>query len=196
MTHLFDSLCAVILFFSAILSWGMAEGARAAARLNIRFAAAMLAALSAARLMPNFALALDVALLTPCPAAATSFLALSFPRRASVLISCLFLAAGLAAGLLAAALDMPVLALGYQASIALVLFAWSLSRFGENPHAALLASLAAASLFLGAMAVMNASLSAAMLFFAALMPLVARASQAEIADPRRQARWLISGERA
>lgn len=196
MALLFDSLCAAAVLFSAILSWSMAGGACGHGRIHLRFSAAMLASLSAARLMPDSALALDVALLTPTLAAAASFLALAFSRRASIMVCGLILAAGLAAGLLAAALDMPALALGYQTVMAMALIAWGLSRSGETPHAAIIAVLGAAALLFGAMAVMNRSLDAAMLFFAAFMPLVARASQAAVADRRRLRGWLISGERA
>ena len=82
----------------------------------------------------------------------------------------------MSAGLLAALQVVPVLALGYQVGVALVIFAWAMSRVGaEPPHAAILVSLGAVSLLFGAMAVMNGSLGAAMLFFAAFLLL---------ADPR------------
>jgi hypothetical protein len=194
MAFLFDSLCAASLFVATILSWGMADSARPAARTKLRFAAMMLAAFSAARTLPNSDLAFDVALLTPSLAAAAAILALSFPRRAAVWLSCLILLAGLLAGLLAALQKMPVVALGYQVGAALTFFAWAMSRFGEKPHAAILASLSATSLLFGAMAVMNASLGAAMLFFAAFLLLATRASQAAVADQRQRGRLVISGE--
>jgi hypothetical protein len=196
MVFLFDSLCAAAILFSAILSWGMTENTRGHARIHLRFSAAMMASLSAVRLMPDSALALDLALLTPGLAAAASFLALAFSRRASIMVCGLIPAAGLAAGFLAVALDMPALALSYQTIMAMALIAWGLSRSAENPHAAIIAVLGAAALLFGAMAVMNRSLDAALLFFAAFMPLATRASEAAVADRRRLRSWLISGERA
>jgi len=196
MAFFFDSLCAASLFLAAILSWGMTENTQPGAQLNLRFAALTLAALSAARFLPSSDLALDVALLTPSVAAAAAILALSVPRRPTLWLSCLTLFAGLLAGLLAAFERMPILALGYQVGVAVAIFAWALSRFGERPYAAIPACLGATSLLFGAMAVMNASLGAAMLFFAAFLLLATRASQAAVAGQRRRARLLVGGERA
>lgn len=196
MAFLFDLLCAASLFLAAILSFGMADHTQPGARLNLRFAAMTLAALSAARFLPNSHLALDMALLTPSLAAAAATLALFFPRRPSFWLSCVILIAGLAGGLLAAVQRMPVLALGYQVGAALALFTWAMPRFGEKCNAAVPASLSACSLLLGAMAVMNASLGAAMLFFAAFLLLATRASQAAVADQRSRAPLFVSGERA
>ena len=197
MVFLFDSLCAAVLLMSAILSGWVAGGAYPGARVNLRFAAMMMALCSAAPLMPSTGLALDVALVTPCLAASTAVLALSFPRRAALWLSCLLLVAGLVAGLLAALKQMPSLALGFQAGAALVLAAWCASRLEENPHAAILAGLGAASLFFGAMAVMNGTLDAAMMFFAVFLLLAARASKAAVVyRHRRQRQLLISGSQA
>lgn len=196
MAFLFDSLCAASLFLAAILSWGMAAGRQPGTRLDLRFAAAMLATLCVARFLPNSGLALDMALLTPNLAAAAAILALSFPRQPSIWLSGLILVAGLLAGMLAVLQGMPILALGYQVGAALAIFAWAMTRLGEKPSAAIAASLSAMALLLGAMAVMNASLGAAMLFFAAFLLLATRASQAAVAEQRRGARLFISGERA
>ncbi|HEY2836043.1 MAG TPA: hypothetical protein VGI89_05690 [Rhizomicrobium sp.] len=184
------------LLFSAILSWWMAAAGRPNARINLRFAAMMLAVFSAARALPSSALALDAALLMPSLAAAATVLALLLPRRGRVWLSCLILGAALAAGLLAALRAMPALALGYQSGAAVALSVWGLSRFGESPYASVLASLGAASLLFGAMAMMNGSLSAAMLFFAAFLPLMIRALQAAVADGRRRDSVFVSGARA
>jgi len=196
MVFLFDSLCALALLFSAILSWWMAADSLPNARINLRFAAMMLAAFSAARGLPSSALALDAALLMPSLAAAAAFLALSFPRRVPVWLSCLILSAALAAGLLAALRAMPALAFGYQTSAAVALAVWGLSRFGESPYAAVLVNLGAASLLSGAMAAMNGSLSAAMLFFAAFLLLMIRALQAAVADKRGRDSVFVSRARA
>ena len=194
MAFLFDSLCTAVLFVAAILSWDMAQGARPGARTNLRFAAAMLTAFCVAQMMPSSGLAFDVAFLTPSLAAAAAMLALLFPRRASVWFSCLILIAGLATGLLAAFQAAPVLALGYQAGMALAIFVWGLSRLGASPHRTILANLGATSLLFGAMAVMNGSLGAAMLFFATFLLLVTRASQTAIADQGGRGQLLISSE--
>lgn len=196
MVFLFDSLCAATLFVAAILSWSMAENARSNARINLRFAAVMLAAFSAARTLPGPDLALDAALLLPSLAAAAVFLALSFTRQAPIWLSCLILITGLADGLLAALQTVPALALSYQAGVALVLFAWSVSHFGESPRPALLANFSAVSLLFGAMAAMNESLSAAMLFFAAFLLLATRASQAAVVERSRSGRVFVSLEQA
>jgi hypothetical protein len=196
MVFLFDSLCAAALFVAAILSWAMAYNMPAAARINLRFAALMLAGFSTARTLPSSTLVFDAALLTSSLATAAAVLALSFPRRAPVWISGLILSAALAAGLLAALRAMPALALGCQASAAVALAVWGLSRFGESPYATVLVNLGAASLLSGAMAVMNGSLSAAMLFFAAFLLLMIRALQAAVADRRRHDSVLVSGARA
>jgi len=196
MVFLFDSLCALALLVSTLLSWWMAAGAGAKARINLRFAAMMLAAFSAARILPSSSLAFDAALLLPSLAAAAIVLALTFPRLPPIWLSSTILVVGLADGLLASLQGAPALALSYQAGAALVLFAWGTSHFAENPRMALLSNLCAAALLSGAMAVMNVSLSAAMLFFAAFLLLAARASQAAVAEKRRQGSWLVGGEHA
>ncbi|HXS05796.1 MAG TPA: hypothetical protein VN723_03335 [Rhizomicrobium sp.] len=196
MVFLFDSLCAAILFVAAILSWWMAEKTAPTARIHLRFAALMLAALSIARVMPSADLTYAVALVAPNLAVGASFLALSFPRRASLWLSCLILIAALAAGLIAALQRAPVLAPAYQAGAALAMFGWALSRFDERPYPAMLAGLAATSLLFGAMTIMDRSLGQAMLFLAAFILLTTRASQTAIEEARAPGRLLIGGKRA
>ena len=184
MVFLFDSLCALILLVAAVLSWWMAEDTFPCARVNLRFAAGLLAAFAAARLAPEAGLAFGAALLVPSLAAAAAVLAICFPRRAHTWLSSFVLVVGLVAGLAAAFTGRPALALGYQAGAALAIFAWSFSRVGEMPRAAFPASLAGASLLLGAMSLMAGALSEASLFFAAFLPLVTRASQITVAELR------------
>ena len=195
MAVLFDSLCAIILFSSGILSWWMAEETAPAARINLRFAGAVLMPLSAARLIPDADLGLDVALLTPCLAAAGVALALCVSRRPAIWFSCLVLIAALTAGLSAALMPMPALAPGYQAGTALAILVWSISRMDDAPRAAFPASLASLALLSGAMSVMDGALGAAMLLFAVFLLLATRASQNTVAQTRRPGRWLVSGER-
>ena len=195
MVFLFDSLCAIILFVSGILSWWMAADTAPGARINLRFAAIVLTMLSAARVVPAGGLGLDVALLAPSLAAAAVALALCAPRRTAVWFSTLLLIAALAAGFMAALAAMPALALGYQSGAALVILVWSFSRLAAAPRAAISAALASLALLFGAMTVMDGALSAAMLLFAVFLLLATRASQHAIAEIRRPGHWLVSGER-
>jgi hypothetical protein len=195
MVFLFDSLCAIILFASAILSWWMAADTAPEARINLRFAAFVLTMLSAARLVPAAALELDLALLAPSLAAAAVALALCAPRRCTVWFSSLALIAAMASGFMAALAAMPALALGYQVGAALVILAWSFSRLSDVPRAAFSAALASLALLLGAMTVMDGALSAAMLLFAVFLLLATRASQHAVADIRHPGNWRVSSER-
>lgn len=196
MAFSFDSLCAGILFVAAIFSWRMTREVRPAARINLRFAAILLAALAVSLLAPAMGLGFTIALLSPTLAAAALALALCFSRNAPIWFSSFALILALAAGLIAALESTPVVALVCQSIAAGAIFISAFSRLGENPRSGFLASAGAASLFLGAMTLMNSALSEAALFFAAALLLLTRALQAPVAEQRGQARFFVSGKRA
>jgi hypothetical protein len=196
MAFSFDSLCAGVLFAAAILSWRLTKDVRSGARVNLRFAAILLAALSASLMVPAAGLGFTVALLSPTLAAAALALALCFSRNAPIWFSSLALILALAAGLIAALVSSPAIALAYQAVAAGAIFVSAFSRLGENPRSGFLASAGATCLFLGAMTLMNAALGEAALFFAASLLLLTRASQAPVEEKRGHTRFFVSGKRA
>lgn len=196
MVFSFDSFCAGLLFAAAILSWRMTREMRSSARLNLRFAAILLAALAASLVAPAAGLGSTVALLSPTLAAAALTLALCFSRNAPVWFSSFALILALAAGLIAALESVAAIALAYQAVAAGAIFLSAFSRLGENPRSGFLASAGAICLFLGAMTLMDMALGEAALFFAASLLLLTRASQAPVAEKRGPARFFVSGKRA
>ena len=196
MAFSFDSLCAAILFAATIFSWRMARGARAGARVKLRFAAMLLSAWAAAFLLPVADLGLAIALLAPCVAGAILALAVCFPRGAPIWLSVLVLVVALAAGLFAVLRFLPVVALAYQAGAAGMILASVLSRLDEDPRGNILAAMGAVSLFLGAMALMSGAMDSATLFVAASLLLLTRALKTLVADERVGRYVLIGRERA
>jgi hypothetical protein len=195
MAFSFDSLCAGMLFAAAILSWRMTREVGSGTRVNLRFAAILLAALAASLVVPAAGLGFTVALLSPTLAAAALALALCFSRNAPIWFSSLALILALAAGLIAALISLPAIALAYQAMAAGAIFVSAFSRLGENPRSGFLASAGATCLFLGAMTLMNAALGQAALFFAASLLSLTRASQAPVEEKRGHARFFVGGKR-
>ena len=196
MAFLSDSVLAFILFAAAMLSWRMVRATPSSARINLRFAATLMAALAVARLAPDSDLVPAVAHLVCGLAAVAAMLAYCFPRRAPSGLSAAMLVLALAIGM--AAMLSPraaALAPACQAGAALVILASASSRFYDSPRSSLLGAVGAFCLFLGAMAMLHGSRDAAMLFFTMTLLGIGRALQIPVAEARR--RWLpvVSGER-
>lgn len=191
-----DSLCAVVLFAAAMLSWRMTRGVRSGTRINMRFACVLNAALASALIVPIPGLGFNVALLAPTLAATALALALCFPQKAPIWFSTFAFVLALAAGLLTVLAAIPAVALTLQAGAAGLIFVSAFSRLAGNPRGGLWASLGATSLFLGAMTIMNGTLSSAALFFSAALLLLTRVSQAAVAVDGRHGHFLISGKHA
>jgi hypothetical protein len=159
----FDSLsliCALALFAAGIGGWISAAPLRATARLYLRFAAMLFAALAV-----SFPLGLSgvVALfLLPLASVALMIASLArFARPLPVFAACLVLIAGLACGLAALLTGMAWFALLCAAAAALVVIAVSLNR-GEFA-----ASLAGAALLLSVLVSWNENAQAGMFLFCA-----------------------------
>jgi hypothetical protein len=178
----FDSLSALLLFCAAVAAWRLSAASRAFARIPIRFAAILFAALAAACALGWFgfpALAPVVALIalslggTALALGLFAALARPVPPMAAALGLMLALFAGLAAALAA----VPAYALG-AAMLALgLLSAMSLSGFFLTPLRASLILGAASSVIAGGLALMGGALSVSLLFFAAGLIAAGRASQ-------------------
>src|ERR1700743_1686306 len=108
MAFSFDSVCAGVLFAAAILCWRMTRDVYSVTRLNVRFAAILLAALAVSLVVPAAGLGFTVALLSPTLAATALALALCFSRMAPVWLSSLALILALVAGLFAVLLSSPL----------------------------------------------------------------------------------------
>lgn len=184
MDFLFDSAAALVLFAACVTAWALASGSRASSRINIRFAAMLLAALAAARalgtVLPQFAaLAPAVALLAA--SLGTTALALGLlailARPLPPLAASLGLALALGAGLAAALSGEPVYALGCQSLGVAIIDAVSVNRFFTGPGRAALALLVAQAFFCAGLALMDGAINFAELFFAAGLIGAARASQ-------------------
>ena len=189
MAFSFDS--ALVQFAAAIFTWVLAAKARASARLYLRFAAVLMAALAAAMMVPAPGLAFMVALISASLAGTGLALALCFPRRPPLWFSSVALALSLAAGLTACLLPLPILAPACQTLACCAILVTVFSRAGENPRRAILAGLGATAFFLGGMTVMDGTLAEANLFFAVALALLARASQLPVADQRVRASFVI-----
>ena len=196
MTFLPDSIFAIILFAATLLSWWMTRATPSGARINFRFAAALMAALAGARLVSYSGLVLTVANLVCGLAAMAIALAYCFPRRAPCGLATTVLVLALALGMLAIfAPQTEFLTQAFQASAALAIMASACSRIGDSLRARLFAGAGGLSSFLGAMAVMHGSFDTAMLFFTTALLGTGRSLQIPVAETRR--RWLpvVSGER-
>ena len=197
MAFLSDSIFAVILFAAALLSWRMARDIPTGARINLRFAATLMSALAAARLVPNSGLVLAVANLVCGLAAMALTLAYCFPRRAPSGLAATVLIVALAMGMLATlAPRTEILTQACQAGATLVILASACSRLGDSLRSRLFAGAGALSLLLGAMAVMHGSYDTAMLFFTVTLLGTGRALQIPVTEARRRWRPVVSGERA
>jgi hypothetical protein len=184
MAFSFDSFSPPFLFAACVSAWVLASRARASARVNIRFAAMLFAAVAAARLLglalPQYsAVAPAVALIaaslggTVLALGQFAFLARPLPVGAAALALGLSLGAGLAAALSGApayALGCPIL--GVSLTLAVGLGALMANRAG-----AALSLMASLSLLCGGMAVMDGAINFTQMFFAAALIGAARASQ-------------------
>ncbi|HKD47277.1 MAG TPA: hypothetical protein VKB67_06295 [Rhizomicrobium sp.] len=97
MAFSFDSLCGLLLLAVTMCGWRKARGFRVGTRVHLRFAAVLLAALSASLMVPAAALALNVALLISGVASAA--LALGSADRAAHWLSATVPTIAFAAGL-------------------------------------------------------------------------------------------------
>ena len=196
MAFVFDSLTALLLFAACVCAWALAAPARAPSRVNIRFAAMLLAALAVARLLgtlwPQYAPLTPVVALI---AASLSTMALALglfaflARPLPPLAASLALALALCAGLTAALSDAPVYALGCQIVGVSLTMAAGLGAFANGAGRVALALLAMLSLLCGGFSLMDGAVNFAVLFFTAGLIGAARASQLGVEAERERHRF-------
>lgn len=188
MAFSFDSLSsaflgALALMAVSIWSWWTSGTLRVPLRVQLRFAAVLLAAFAVSLLMPTPGLGFNVMLLTTSVASAA--LALTFcVRPAASWLSATILAIAFAVGLAASLAAMPLLVLLLVEGGATSILVMSILR--RRANAALAAMFGAVALGLGGLAMMDGGLGAVALFFASALSLVRRALEqpVEHADPR------------
>jgi len=154
-------LAAAILFGVCALSWFLARGFKPSVRLNLRFAAMLLASLAVAAPVAQVG---DVAALAvlPLACAALTLAALArFARRAPPLAASLALAVSLACGLGAALTGAPMLAAFPAAFAALLIAGAALQDF------AWIAALSGVALLAGVSAFVREGSGTGLLLFAA-----------------------------
>jgi hypothetical protein len=199
----FDSLAALLLFAACVSAWVLAGDARAPSRVNIRFAAMLLAALCVAWLpglvLPGWQVLAPVVALIVAPLASTllalgliGFLVRPVPVGAAALGLALSLAAGLAAALSGA----PAFAALCQIAGGGLIGAAVFKNFEATraAGAALAGLLAALALLCSGFALMDDAINLAEMFLAAA--LIGMASQTRVepqaeSNPRMavKARW-------
>jgi hypothetical protein len=183
----FDSLSSLLLFAACVSAWLLVANARSTARMNVRFAAMLFAALGVASILgllqPQFfPLAGAVALIglslgATCLALSLfALLARPLPAGAAALALVLSLGAGLGAALSGAA----GYALGWAALAASLTIAAAVGSFPVGPLRAFLAVIAVLSLVAGGLALMQGAVFVTELFFAAAILAAARASQKRV----------------
>jgi hypothetical protein len=198
MAFLFDSFTPLLLFAACVSAWVLAGRARAASRVNIRFAAMLFAALPAARLLglvlPQFSAVAPAVALIAASLGATAlalslfaFLARPLPTGAAALALGLSLGAGLTASLSGA----PVYALICQILAVSLSMAAGLSALATMRGRAALALMAALSLVCGGFALMNGASQITEIFFAAALIGAARASQPPVETEGKPHRFTI-----
>jgi hypothetical protein len=187
MAFSFDSqtgICALLLFAAALFAWMRAPVRRLSMRLNLRFAAVLLAAAAfAAVLAPGlFGVALAVAVLVASLASAALALCTfgNFARPPPPLAASLGLSLGLILGLVAALSGQPAFALGGIILSGAVMIALALGRLSHRPLETGETIFAGLALICGGMALMENVLAPSLLFFAAGLGGVACASQPRV----------------
>jgi hypothetical protein len=188
MAFSFDSrlaLSAALLCAVAALVWRLAGGCGAAARLNLRFATILFAAVGVAGLVASFnppfaEAAFAIALLVVGTAPVALALSLFAPRPAPPLPASAALVAGLAAGLVSALMDAPIFALAAQALSAAAMVLLGFARFEGTRLQAMEIIAGALALFFGGMALASGALAGALMLFAAGLLGLACASQARV----------------
>ncbi len=192
---------ALLLLGACLAAWAQAARARADIRINLRFAAALMAALGAAQVLGAVredlvdlprAVAVIAASLGTIAIALSLFAALGRPLPQ--LPAALALGLSLLAGLGAALSAEPAYAFGCQlAGIALTAAAcFSTRKF----RTAFLSALAMLALLCGGLCLMDGSANFALLFFAAALLLAARGSQTLVEPQARTNRlFAVSGSR-
>jgi len=169
----------------------MARGLRSHSRIQLRFAAVLIASFAVSLAIPAAGLAFNVVLLTAGAASAALALATCFPKAPPPWLSATVLAAGCALGMIASLAAMPLLALIFAGGASGYILAAGISRMKVNPISGLGAMLGGISLLLGGLAVMDSGLGEAALFFAAALGLVARALQKPVEDADARVELLI-----
>jgi len=137
---IFDSLSILLLFLACIAAWWLSRAARAPARIPVRFAAILFAALAAACALGWFglpALALVVALIALSLGGTALGLFAALARPVPPLAAALGLTLALFAGVAAALAAIPAYALGAAMLALSLLSAMSLSVFSWRPDARL-----------------------------------------------------------
>jgi hypothetical protein len=196
MAFSFDSLCALVLWLTAIWAWWMARPLRAPARVPLRFAAALLSAQAVSLMIPAPGLAFNVALIAGSVAGTALALGYCFPRSAPPWLSGSLLTLALAFGLMASLAAMPILAVGGIAAAAACILAANFTRLHQGAGAALIAMLGASALFLSGPALMDGAVAQAMLLAGSALGLVTRASEKPVADANARVEFPVGGKRA
>ncbi|HXR95723.1 MAG TPA: hypothetical protein VN718_07590 [Rhizomicrobium sp.] len=192
----FGFLGALVLLAVAIWSWRTARELRASLRVQLRFAAVLLAALAVALTVPSPGLAFNVMLLTASVASAALALAFCFRQGAPSWLSATALVIAFAMGLIASLAALPLLAFAAIVGAAAAILWVNLARAKDNPGSSLAAMVGAVSLFLGGLAIMDGGLVQAALFFASALGLVGRALQKPVAGADALIELLVGGKRA
>jgi hypothetical protein len=179
-----DSISALILFAAAVGAWRIALGARAQARIHLRFAAILFAALGAAEglgLVANGFAALAPAVAPVALSLGSIAISLSLfsllSRPVPIAAASLGLMLALGFGLASALAGTPAYALVCQIAALALCAAVAFTILPFDAPRGLLSLLASLSLLCGGLMVMAGALSAASLFFAAGLVAAARVSQ-------------------
>ena len=195
----FDSLSSLLLFCAGIAAWWLTADSRAPARIPVRLAAILFAALAAAHALDGFGLAAlaPVVALIALSLGGTAlalglFAALGakpLPPLAAALVLVLALFAGLAAALAA----IPAYALGAAMLSLSLVAAMSLGGYFLAPRRVGLVLGAAVSMIAGGFALMGGALSVSLLFFAAGLIAASRALQPGVEARRQREGWPAIG---
>ena len=170
----FDSLSAFLLLAAAIFSWGMSGRLRSGARLNLRFAAVMLAAFAVSSWTPIPELVFAVGWVAVSLAATALSLVFVFPKGAPVWLASFAFSGAFVLGL-AGALAQPLAGLTVEGAAASVLLAIGFARFPEAPRASVFGAAGAFALLCAGFSLMDGAAGRAALFLAALLFLLKNA---------------------
>ena len=177
-----DSLAALTLFLSAIAAWWQSRGARAAARLPLRFAAVLFAAFAVSWSVvlfgfPDLMPAVGMMALSLGGAALAMALFAALGRPLPVVTSLLGLMLALIAALAAPLAGSPIYALSAALIAGLLVLGMSVSRFAAAPRRALLTISVMLALVLGGFTMLADAWMATLLLFSAALIGAGRSSQ-------------------
>ncbi|MGH6828401.1 MAG: hypothetical protein ACREFW_05785 [Rhizomicrobium sp.] len=191
----FDSLAALTLLATSVGTWYAAGRIRAGIRVNLRFAALMLAAFAVASLVPRPALSLATGWLLLDLGATALAVSICFAGCAPVWLASIAFTLAFVSGI-ASVLSAPLAGFLFQAVADAAILATSMRRARSTSWRSLFSTAGALSLLFGSCVLLDARAGLACLFLAVAQALFARALKPSVVNFKAAGDLPIGGKRA